>query len=365
MMHPDDIDFINKIEDRFVNDIGFFSARKDLPKKSFLSKFKTKNINPVFSFLLKKLYRLLPNFLKDILFFGWVSHNTPATKLFARTKYDELRTKLDIKVSALSIKAFSSELSEKLQSTFESGFFTFNLSNISSLDNLINDVLDYAQSHHAGARPYYKDGENKKIDGSFSAYYDFSDEDSEKISILLNNNLENDFNKYLSVIAGYKCELKDITYSLGIVFGENSNSEMHQDTFSAIAKGFIYLQDIDEIDAPFEYLEGSYHDASFRSSQTNQAVLCGDYLNSDSTRIRGNILEDALHKYNLQTFTGSKGMFVIANTAGYHRKGAHKSNKPRITLNFEIPRKGILGKLIRNIFAIMMTRTSRILTYYK
>ena len=34
-------------------------------------------------------------------------------------------------------------------------------------------------------------------------------------------------------------------------------------------------------------------------------------------------------------------------------------------INFEIPRKGILGKLIRNIFAIMMTRTSRILTFYK
>ncbi len=365
MMHPDDLNVVNKIENLFAHDIGFFSAQKDLPKKSLFSKFKTKNINSVFSFLLKKLYRLIPNFFKDILFFGWVSHNTPATKLFARTKYDEFRIKLDSKVSALSIKAFSPELSERLQSTFQAGFFTFNITNLSSFDNLINDVLDYAQSHHAGARPYYKDGENKKIAGSFSAYYAFSDEDSEKISILLNNNLENDFNKYLSVIAGYKCELRDISYSLGIVFGENSNSEMHQDTFSAIAKGFIYLQDIDEKDAPFEYLEGSYHDASFRSSQTNQAVLCGDYQNSDSTRIRGSILEDAIRNYNLQTFTGSKGLFILANTAGYHRKGAHKSHKPRITLNFEIPRKGIVGKLIRNIFAIMKSRTSRILTFYR
>ena len=142
MTHPNDLNAVNNIERLFANDIELLSAQKDLPKKSLFSKFKTKNINAVFSFLLKKLYRLLPNFFKDILFFGWVSHNTPATKLFARTKYDEFRTKLDIKVSALTIKAFSSELSERLQSTFQAGFFTFNLTNISSFDDLINMMVD-------------------------------------------------------------------------------------------------------------------------------------------------------------------------------------------------------------------------------
>ena len=68
--------------------------------------------------------------------------------------------------------------------------------------------------------------------------------------MFLKKNLDRDFSYYLSVLAGYRCELKDISYSLGIVFGENSNSEMHQDTFSGIAKG---AQDMDISNSPFEY----------------------------------------------------------------------------------------------------------------
>ena len=48
-------------------------------------------------------------------------------------------------------------------------------------------------------------------------------------------------------------------YSLSIVYGENSNSEMHQDTFASVAKGFVYLQDIGEDNSPFEYLKRVLH----------------------------------------------------------------------------------------------------------
>ena len=107
---------------------------------------------------------------------------------------------------------------------------------------------------------------------------------------------------------------------------------MHQDTYASVAKGFIYLQDVGEGNSPFEYLEGSYTDAAFRSEQTNEAVLNNDFHSSGSTRLRGKILEEAICNYGMKTFTGSKGLFVLANTAGYHRKGAHNSNLPRITL---------------------------------
>ena len=39
-----------------------------------------------------------------------------------------------------------------------------------------------------------------------------------------------------------------------IVYGENSNSEMHQDTYASVAKGFIYLQDVYDGNSPFEYI---------------------------------------------------------------------------------------------------------------
>ena len=128
---------------------------------------------------------------------------------------------------------------------------------------------------------------------------------------------------------------------------------MHQDTYASVAKGFIYLQDVDDGNSPFEYLEGSYLDATYRSNETNKAVLNNDLHSSGSTRLRGQVLEDAINKYGLKTFTGSRGLFITANTAGYHRKGAHNSPKPRIILACGVKRKGVVAKLIINLFAMI------------
>ena len=351
---------VKKIEYMFAENISFFSTSKDEHKTSTTRKITIIKIYSVLSLLNRRFYRLLPNIFKDIFFWAWASHKAPATRLFARTKYDELRIKLDIKVSSLALRSAPVSIADKLQDTFSSGFYETHIRNISAINQLIDNVLHYSIPSHAGARPYFKDGKNQKIENSFSAYYSLSDEDNKKVTLFLNNAMEADFNYYLSVLAGYHCKLEDISYSLGVVFGENSNSEMHQDTFSSIAKGFIYLQDIDDTNSPFEYLTSSYLDAAFRSLQTNKAVLCDDFHSSGSTRLRGSELDDAISRYELKTFTGAKGNFVLANTSGYHRKGAHNSIKPRITLNFEIKRKGIIGKLIRNFFAIMRFRISHI-----
>ena len=64
-------------------------------------------------------------------------------------------------------------------------------------------------------------------------------------------------------------------------------------------------------------------------------------------------LDDAITRNKLRTFTGQKGLFILANTAAYHRKGSHNSSKPRITLNFEIARKGLFAKLFINFLALI------------
>ena len=83
----------------------------------------------------------------------------------------------------------------------------------------------------------------------------------------------------------------------------------------------------------------------------------------DKARVKntlaGDVLEEALRKYHLKTFTGQKGTFVLANTAGYHRKGAHNISRPRITLNFEVKRKGILSKFLINVFALIKFKITR------
>ena len=111
-------------------------------------------------------------------------------------------------------------------------------------------------------------------------------------------------------MAGYKCTIDDIIYSLSVVYGANSNDECTKIHFRVL-QGFLYLQDIGSNNAPFEYLEGSYADAKFRSKETNKAVLENDFHSSGSTRLRGQKLQEALKQYKLQSFTGSKGSLCL------------------------------------------------------
>jgi hypothetical protein len=344
---------VEKIESMFAEDISYFYPRKEAGKKNPKRKLRIEHLYWIPSLIYRRTYNALPRILKDIFFCLSIIHKSPSSKIFARTRYDELRTLIDIKISALALKRVRADALDNVKETFSSGSYTTNLLNLSELDTLINDVINYANPSHAGARPYFKDGKNKKIEGSFSAYYTFSKKDIKKINLIISKSLDEDFNYHLSALAGYKCTLKDVSYSLSIVSGENSNSEMHQDTYASVAKGFIYLQDVNDGNSPFEYLEGSYLDATNRSNETNKAVLNNDLHSSGSTRLRGQELQEAVKKYKLKTFTGSKGLFVLANTAGYHRKGAHNSDKPRIILACGVKRKGVFGKLIINLLQVI------------
>ena len=343
---------IEEIEILFAEDRNSFLNREN-DDLNFLNKLKIKHLYALPSIIIRKIYDLLPNLLKDIIFWPWVQHKAPATKIFANTRYDELRTLIDIKLSALILKSFPQELIGSAKTIFDDGFYFTQLSDISELDIYVSDVVKYSKYSHAGARPYFKDGKNIKIQDSFSAYFDFSSQANDVITSFILERVDKRFNYYLSTLAGYKCKFKDISYSLGIVYGENSNSEMHQDTFASVAKGFIYLQDTTIDDSPFEYMVGSYKDAAFRSLQSNNSILNNDTESSGSTRLRGKQLEDAMNKYPLRKFTGRKGSFILANTAAYHRKGLHNSNKPRITITFEVKRKGLIAKFLINATAAM------------
>tara|TARA_B110000444_G_C18792399_1_gene573111 strand:- start:44 stop:1132 length:1089 start_codon:yes stop_codon:yes gene_type:complete len=351
---------IDKIEAKFDKDFNYSFADYKKKNKTKRSMPQLKHLFWMPSLFYKRIYWILPRILKDIFFFLSILHKSPNTKIFARTKYEELRILLDVKVSALVLKIAPKELESDVSKSFKSGYCSFNLPNIDKLNPLIDEVITYSNPSHAGAQPYFKDGKEETIKNSFSAYYSFTKEDNKKINSFLNNNVSNDFKYHLSALAGYKCEIKDFTYSLSIVQGENSNSEMHQDTYGSVAKGFIYLQNIDKSNSPFEYLKGSYIDASYRSHQTNKAVLNNDLFSSGSTRLRNEDLDDAINKFGIETFTGSKGLFVLANTSGYHRKGAHNSDKPRIILACGVERKGVLSKLVHNLYSILKLKAIKI-----
>jgi hypothetical protein len=344
---------VEKIEFMFKEGVDFSPTHKKNINIRRFRLIKPRHLFWIPSLIIKKIYRFLPNLLKDIFFFLSINHKAPKTKMFAKTRYSEIRTLVDIKISALILKSVPVEILDKTKSILKLGFFTSRLESVSKIDTIIDDVLDYATPSHAGARPYFKDGKNEQIDGSYSAYYTFSKKDNEKITSILSKNFDKNFNYYLSALAGYRCKFQDIEYSLGIVYGANSNDEMHQDVYGSVAKGFIYLQDVGENDAPFELLKGSHLDAVFRSAETNKAVLKNDFHSGGSTRIRGEDLKNSIEKFGIKSFTGEKGTFIVANTAGFHRKGIHKSNKPRITLACGVKRKGLIAKLLINLLALL------------
>lgn len=290
--------------------------------------------------------KLFPPFLADIFYWNSPHHKTPLSKIIANSRYEKFRGLFDVYAS----KKVLDSLNGSYASEFEKGYTEIFLDDLSSLDHIFLKTYQNAKPRHAGARPFFKDKEKKLISDSYSAYFDVDNNDSKKIEEFIRSKVMN-IDELVSVFAGYPAKFKNISFALAIVSGQNSNSEMHQDTWSGIAKGFIYLSDVDSTCSPFEYCEASYQDIEYRSSITNNAVLSGDNKYSPSTRLRGEDLSNALKRFKLKTFEAKSGTMILANTSGYHRKGHHSSLKPRVTLVFQLPRKTSLMKFVLNFLS--------------
>ena len=131
---------IEKIEEMFLEDIALLQSEKSHTKRATLKRIKIKQLLAIPSFLLKKIYKVLPGVLKDIFFWSSVFHKAPSSKFVAKTKYDEFRTLLDIKASALILKSIPSNTLDQVNNTFNSGHYSYEMRDISELDSLINEV---------------------------------------------------------------------------------------------------------------------------------------------------------------------------------------------------------------------------------
>ena len=180
---------VDKIESMFVDDINFYPI-KEVGKKKPIRKIRIEHLYWIPSLIYSRIYGVFPRILKDIFFYLSIIHKSPSSKLFAKTRYDELRTLIDIKVSALALNRVPTSALDKVKETFNKGYYCTNLLNLSELDILINDVLNYANPSHAGARPYFRDGKNKKLEDSFSAYYTFSKKDNKKLNKIFGKSLD-------------------------------------------------------------------------------------------------------------------------------------------------------------------------------
>jgi hypothetical protein len=346
---------VEEINRKFVisGDPWSVNSIKDSPV-GLKGKYRFKHLFLIPRLLVHKATGLLPGPIKDIVFFTSPTHKCASSKFFARTGYERLRMSLDLAVSGLVIYSAPKEIRNDLSSIMRKGIIALDLGDLSSIDHILGGVLDYSTPSHKGARPYIKGDETNIIKNSSSSYFPYSASDSKIINCLIAERAGRNLNHYISAITGYRSVLGNPIHNLSVTIGNNSNSEMHQDTWCGLAKGFLYLSDVTDSLSPFEYLKGSYGDSAFRSKVVNQSVLNGKSKVQASARLTGVNLDQGLTKFELASMVGGSGSLIIANTAGYHRKGNHNSDLPRIMLNFGFKRKGLISKLAVNIIAIFM-----------
>jgi hypothetical protein len=352
---------VEEINRKFVisGDPWSVNSIKDSPV-GLKGKYRFKHLFLIPRLLVNKVTGFLPAPIKDIVFFTSPFHKCASSKFFARTGYERLRMSLDLAVSGLVIYSAPKEIRNDLSSIMRKGIIALDLGDLSSIDNILRGVLAYSTPNHKGARPYIKGDETNIIKHSSSTYFSYSAADSKIINCLIAQRASHNLDHYISAMTGYRSVLGNPIHNLSVTIGNNSNSEMHQDTWCGLAKGFLYLSDVTDSLSPFEYLAGSYGGHNFRSDVANQRVLNGESKAQPSARLTGVNLDQGLAEFELASMVGSSGTLIIANTAGYHRKGNHNSDLPRIMLTFGFKRKGLMSKLFINVIGILKFKLSNL-----
>ena len=156
------------------------------------------------------------------------------------------------------------------------------------------------------------------------------------------------FLQIASYLAGYPLKFSDLQFSVNKSVGSNRNEHWHSDTFHSIIKGFIYLNDVQVTDSPFEYCENSIDLKNVL--EVHQSWLKKFYkktvTNPESPRLTTQSQLKNTTK-NKISFIGESGTLIVANTKGLHRKGEDRSNKERWLLYFEFKRHSLFKRILR------------------
>ena len=126
-------------------------------------------------------------------------------------------------------------------------------------------------------------------------------------------------------------------FSLQAVFAgffrknNDPQASYHSDTFHSTAKAWLFLEDVNEKDGPFSYINGS-HKLSKQRLDWEQKMSCEASNHPIRYHARGSFRanDSDLLQLNLNqktTFSVKANTLVIANTMGFHRRTpSHKQN---------------------------------------
>ena len=112
----------------------------------------------------------------------------------------------------------------------------------------------------------------------------------------------------------------------------------------------MYLNDVDEKTAPFEFIEGSHRDRNWLNPFKNK-ILRYDLLKKEKKQKRGNFfslkaVDNIIKKNNFKRniVTGKAGTLILFDSKGLHRATTPIKRGRNILANyFEVPRGQIYG----------------------
>ncbi|MEK7536876.1 MAG: phytanoyl-CoA dioxygenase family protein [Patescibacteria group bacterium] len=112
----------------------------------------------------------------------------------------------------------------------------------------------------------------------------------------------------------------------------DTQDQVHFDVSYPTVKCLYYLNDIDDSNAAFEYARGSQKLTLKRLwMEYKMSIAFGRWSRNRQGEEPMEVEREALERQGMKVipFTGKANTLVIANTMGFHRRGTHKTTKPR------------------------------------
>ena len=118
--------------------------------------------------------------------------------------------------------------------------------------------------------------------------------------------------------------------------GSDPQKDFHADTFHPTMKAWLFLDDVDDVNGPFNYVPGSHRLSWARLKWEYQNSIEGSRLGNTYAR-RGSLrISEAQLRSNgfgpPKAFKVPANTLVMADTFGFHRRGEAQSNSSRMAI---------------------------------
>lgn len=118
--------------------------------------------------------------------------------------------------------------------------------------------------------------------------------------------------------------------------GSDPQKDFHADTFHPTMKAWLFLDDVDDVNGPFNYVSGSHRLSWARLKWEYQNSIEGSRLGNTYAR-RGSLrISEAQLRSNgfgpPKAFKVPANTLVMADTFGFHRRGEARSNSSRMAI---------------------------------